>query len=151
MRKLITIFCAGFLTFGLSAQQIDKGTLLLEGKLDGTAWTGLTTNGPLENGGSFGIYLADGFALTTGYAIGIVEDETLALCFGARIHFTESQLLKINLAYDDASEDVSAYLGFANRFYYKDWMSIEPQVGVTYAGEALVLGTGVGFNLHFQR
>jgi hypothetical protein len=146
MKKLITILCAGLLTFGLSAQQVDKGTLLLEGKLDGTAWTGLATNG-----GSFGMYLADGFALTTGYVIGIVEDETLVMSLGARIHFTESQLLKINLAYDDGSEDVSAYLGFANRFYYKDWMSIEPQAGIAYAGEALVLATGVGFNLHFQR
>ena len=146
MKTLFTILCAVILTLGLSAQQVEKGTLLLEGKLDGTAWTGLATNG-----GSFGMYLADGFALTTGYVIGIVEDETLDMILGARIHFTESQLLRINLAYNDASEDISAYLGFANRFYYKDWMSIEPQVGIAYAGEALVLSTGVGFNLHFQR
>ena len=151
MRRLFTILCAIVISSSISAQQADKGTLLLEGQLDGTAWTGLATNGPLENGGSFGIYLADGFALTTGYVIGIVEDESLAMSLGARIHFTESQLLRINLAYNDATEDVSAYLGFANRFYYKDWMSIEPKVGVAYAGEALVLGTGVGFNLHFQR
>jgi len=147
MKKLFTIIFSFLITFNLNAQNVsEKGTLLLEGKLDGTAWTGLATKG-----GSFGIYLADGFALTTGYTIGIIDNETLTMSLGARIHFTESKLIKINLAYDDASEDVVAYIGFANRFYYKDWMSIEPQVGFIYAGEALVLLTGVGFNLHFKR
>ena len=65
---------------------------MLEGGLDGTAWTGLATTDLM-----FGMYLSDGFALTMGYEIGIVEDESLNFKLGARVHFSESQLIKIDL------------------------------------------------------
>jgi len=148
MRRLFTILCAIVISSSISAQQADKGTLLLEGDLSGTAWTGLSTEDL-----SFGIYLADGFALTIGYKIGVIEDDQIDIRLGARIHFTESQLIKIDLEYDD-SEVIEAYVGFANRFYYKDWMSIEPQVGLQLSSgdeTDMHVFTGVGFNLHFQR
>ena len=99
------------------------------------------------------MYLVDGYAMTIGTTVGIVESEVLDVYLGNRIHFTESQLLKVDLMYNDASEDFGAYLGYALRFYYKDWMSIQPQVGFTYssASETVVFGTGVGFNLHFEK
>lgn len=147
IKKTISILIFSCLTVMLSAQSSsEKGSLLLEGNLSGTAWTSIATNGSV-----FGLYLNDGFAMTIGYVIGIVDDETLTGTFGARIHFTESQLLKIDLSYDDYTEVFGAYMGVANRFYYKDWMSIEPQVGLGYSDEAMILSTKVGFNLHFPR
>ena len=148
MKKLFTILFALILSFNISAQQVEKGTLLLEGNFAGTAWTSLATKGA-----SFGMYLVDGYAMTIGTTVGIVESEVLDVYLGNRIHFTESQLLKVDLMYNDASEDFGAYLGYALRFYYKDWMSIQPQVGITYssASETVVFGTGVGFNLHFEK
>ena len=47
---------------------------MLEGGLDGTAWTGLATTDLM-----FGMYLSDGFALTMGYEIGIVEETVLPI------------------------------------------------------------------------
>ena len=147
MKKLFTILTVVILATTISsAQQIEKGTLLLEGGLDGTAWTGLATTDLM-----FGMYLSDGFALTMGSAIGIVDNDGLVLKLGARVHFSESQLIKIDLKYDGVTEDITAYIGVANRFYFKDWMSIEPQAGFTYEGEALTFSTGVGFNFHFQK
>ena len=147
MKKYYCILLLFLITFNLNAQSsMEKGALLLEGNLSGTAWTSLATKN-----NNFGLYLTDGFAMTIGYEIGIVESETLRGNLGARIHFTESQLLKVNLSYDDATEIFAGYIGIANRFYYKEWMSIEPQVGLAYADEMMVLLTGVGFNLHFLR
>ena len=147
MKKLFTILTVVILATTISsAQQIEKGTLLLEGGLDGTAWNSLSTTDLM-----FGMYLSDGFALTMGSEIGIVENDELNLKLGARVHFSESQLIKIDLKYDGVTEDITAYIGVANRFYFKDWMSIEPQAGFTYEGEALTFSTGVGFNFHFQK
>lgn len=153
MKKLFTIIAALMLAFNISAQQVEKGTLLLEGTLSGTPWTGLATKS-----GAFGLYLVDGYAMTIGTNIGIVESEILDIYLGNRIHFTESSLLKVDLMYYDLGisgidGDFGAYLGYAMRFYYRDWMSIQPQMGFTYSSsmETVTFNTGVGFNLHFEK
>tara|TARA_B110000263_G_C15038599_1_gene387479 strand:- start:205 stop:648 length:444 start_codon:yes stop_codon:yes gene_type:complete len=146
MNKLFTILFILLLTSNLFAQRsTEKGSLLLEGNLAGVAWSELSTTP------SIGIYWADGFAMTINSRVGLIEDETYNFGIGARIHFTESQLLKVDIAYDGTVEEVAVGLGFANRFYFKDWLSIQPQVGFYYVGESLFMSTGVGFNLHFER
>ena len=144
MKKLFAIIFALLLTSNIFAQQTEKGSLLLEGNLGGVAWENLSTTP------SIGMYLSDVFALTINSHVGLVDDESLNIGIGARIHFSESQLLKVDIAYDDVSEEVAAYVGFANRFYFKDWLSIQPQAGFYYLAETISMRTGIGFNLHFK-
>ena len=113
-----------------------------------------------------GIYLTDRLAVVSSYDYAISDDaEAGNFGFGARIHFTESQLMKINLnrvTYIEAdpvwattySETYfSGGIDYAYRFYFKDWLSFEPYTGFIYDGqtEIIYLRSGVGFNLHFQR
>jgi len=146
MKKLFTILFSLLLTSNLFSQQApEKGDLLLEGNLAGVAWSDLSTTN------SIGMYWSDRFALTINSRVGLIEDETNNLGLGARIHFNESQILKVDIAYIGEVEEVSLGLGYAYRFYFIDWLSIQPQVGCYYVGETLFMSTGVGFNLHFQR
>ena len=152
MKKLFTILFALLLTSNLFSQQApEKGDLLLEGNFGGVALTSLSVNPGI------GIYLTDRFAVVSSYAYGISDDaEAGNFGFGARIHFTESQLMKINLnvaAIDDLDPYFSAGIDYAYRFYFKDWLSFEPHTGFIYDGqtEIIYLRSGVGFTLHFQR
>ncbi len=148
MKKLFTFILSTILFFNINAQQsVEKGSLLLEGNLSGVSWTDLSTTN------SIGIYMADGFAMTVGYVIGIIEDESLNATLGARIHFNDSKLMKIDLAYDDPTENFAGAIGYAQRWYFKDWMSIQPQVSLVYssASESAYISTGVGFNFHFEK
>ena len=146
MKKLFTICFSLLLTFNISAQDAcEKGSLLLEGNLSGVAFNSLTGSP------AFGIYFSDRFALTMNSRVGLIDDETNNLSLGARIHFTESQLLKVDIAFNGEAEEISVGLGIANRFYLKDWLSFQPQVGVYYVGESLFMAGGVGFNIHVSK
>ena len=159
MNKLFAILFTLLLTSNLFAQQSpEKGDLLLEGNLGGVALTSLSVNPGI------GIYLTDRLAVVSSYTYAISDAaEAGNFGFGARIHFTESQLMKINLNTLTYIEDdwwstysetyFSGGIDYAYRFYFKDWLSFEPYTGFIYDGqtEIIYLRSGVGFNLHFQR
>ena len=154
MKKIITILLIAFFTNNLSAQD-NKGNLLLEGSLLGS-WTEIAISG-----NNIGYYITDNFALSTGYAIGLVESDLVNMNFGGRYHLSDNFL-----AYTDIyifSEGVgptyeSTYsldLGVKTRYYATKWMSIEPGVGlfVTDIGDTgtTFLITRLGFSLHFSK
>ena len=160
MNKLFAILFTLLLTSNLFAQQSpEKGDLLLEGNLGGVALTSLSVSPGI------GIYLTDRLAVVSSYAYAISDDDEAGnFGFGARMHFTESQIMKINLnmltyveldMWGSTSSETyfSGGIDYAYRFYFKDWLSFEPYTGFIYDGqtEIIYLRSGVGFNLHFQR
>ena len=152
MKKIITILLIAFFTNNLSAQD-NKGNLLLEGSLLGS-WTEIAISG-----NNIGYYIADNFALSTGYAIGIVESDLVNMNFGGRYHLSDNFLAYTDIyiasdEYGDVSIS-SLDLGVKTRYYATKWMSIEPGVGlfVTDIGDtgATFLITKLGFSLHFSK
>ena len=148
MKRLFIICFSLLLTFNISGQDAcEQGSLLLEGNLSGVAFNSLTVSP------AFGIYFSDRFALTMNSRVGLIDDETNNISLGARIHFTDSQLLKVDIAANLVEADeISIGLGIANRFYLTDWLSFQPQAGIYYVGESLFITYGgVGFNLHVSK
>lgn len=143
--KLNSIIIALLLSTSVFAQP-SKGSLLLEGKLNGP-WTSISPN----SSGVFGIYLSENFALAIGSEVGIIEDETLNILLGARIHFTASTLLYTDLAYNDFSEEISLGLGIGNRFYANDWLAFEPRAGLVYIADILRFQTTIGISVFFEQ
>ncbi len=147
MKKLITIMCAGLLTFSVYAQP-DQGSLLLEGQLSGS-WTEVALNDATV----FGIYLTDNFALVMGWHIGLIDDETLNSSFGLRKHFNDQALFYSDYIIEgpDYIEDASIKLGVGNRFYANDWLAFEPRAGVTYDGYGMRFHTSIGVSVFFEK
>ena len=147
MKKNINIiFCALILTFSLNAQP-SKGSLLLEGQLNGP-WTEISLNNPYV----FGIYLSDNFALTIGTQIGIIEDESMIAIVGTRIHFTESTLLYTDIKFDEELIDgLDVGMGIGNRFYANEWLAFEPRAGLRYIGDVLQFYTAIGVSVSFYQ
>lgn len=146
MKKLFTICFSLLLTFNISGQDAcEKGSLLLEGNLSDVAFNSLTVSP------SYGIYFSDRFAMTFNGRVGLVEDETNNFTLGSRIHFTETELLKVDIKFDGEAEEISVGLGIAKRFYLTDWLSFQIHESLFYVGESLFLAGGVTFNLHVSK
>ena len=161
MKKLFTILFTLLLTSNLFSQQpTEKGDLLLEGNLGGVALNSLVVNPGI------GIYLSDRFAIVSGFEATLTGETGISLTsLGGRVHFTEDKLMIINLHIYEV-EDFSVYsgyvsafnigIGYAQRFYFKDWISIQPYTGFDYTiidgGDGVLhFKSGIGFNLHFER
>ncbi len=159
MKRLFTICFSLLLTFHISGQDAcEQGSLLLEGDLAGVAFNSLNVKQGI------GIYLSDRFAVVSGLEATLTGDGAVSFTsLGGRIHFTEDKLMAFDLAlYEDEDYEYgSVYvfgigLKYAQRYYFKDWISIQPYTGLAYTiidGEDGVLNfkSGIAFNLHFER
>mgnify|MGYP007063773191 CR=1 FL=1 len=160
MKKYVLIIFTLFLSSNLFSQPFSKkGSFLMESEFryDGQI-------NKLHIFDKIGVYLSDGFALTYGFNTAFSEDLSMSdlNTIGARIHFSESQLLKIDMVgYESSSISGDEYYAFAGwlaysvRYYFKDWVSVEPYTGISYLldDETSIIRfkTGIGLSFHFEK
>ena len=152
MKKLITFFCAGLITIGLSAQT-DQGSMMI-GVNSNLSYQSTTIEdgdavSTMNVGGTFGYFLMENIAgvASFGYSKTGEADAVTSFGIGARYYMNNMYGgLMYSVPGEDMS-DITINVGYLHML--TDNISLEPSLGYTMHTMGDLSGSTIGLNVGF--